>query len=58
MSVSPPSPATNSVASARAAAGPPEDLFGADNESGCGGGMGHNAFENYLETKSVVIRLA
>ena len=58
MSVSAPSPATNGVASPRAPAGLPEDSFGTNNESGCGREMGRNALETYLETKSVVSRLA
>jgi len=32
--------------------------FGGYKESGWGLEMGHNALENYLETKSVVIQLA
>lgn len=58
MSVSTPSPATDGVESTRAAVGLSEDSFGAHNESGCDRETGHNALENYLETKSVVTLLA
>jgi len=57
MSVSAPSPATNGVASPRAPTGLPEGSAGAY-ESSCGREMGHNGLEKYLETKSVVTRLA
>ena len=72
MSISTSNRMTNGADSSRAFAGLPAGLvwingysvfdaamsFGGYKESGWGREMGHNALDNYLETKSVVTQLA